>query len=72
MIGNAVMMTHLVNQFIEETGWKLKSIKKEVDVCDLLKIDEKTNKVINYGNVNDILNSNEFKIWYNSRGDNNG
>lgn len=72
MIGNDVMMTHLINQFIEETGWELKSIKKEVDVCDLLKIDEKTNKIINYGNVNDIFNSNEFKTWYDSRGDNNG
>lgn len=33
---------------------------------------KKKNEMINYGNINDIINSDYFKKWYESKGDNNG
>ena len=47
----------LVEQFIEETNYKLeKSIKKEIDPGDIF--DVKEGKIINYGSINDIINGN--------------
>lgn len=72
MLENDVNVTLLVSQFIRETNHVLKPIKKEIDVCDLCIFDEEKNEMINYGNINDIINSDYFKKWYESKGDNNG
>jgi len=72
MIENAMCVTTLVEQFIKETGYKLNTTNREINVNDLCIFDKETNKLINYGDVNDIINSNEFKEWYESKGDNNG
>ena len=72
MLENDMNVTLLVSQFIRETNYVLKPIKKEIDVCDLCIFDEEKNEMINYGNINDIINSDDFKKWYESKGDNNG
>lgn len=72
MLENDMNVTLLVSQFLKETGYKLKPIKKEINVCDLCIFDEETNELINYGNVNNIINSDDFKKWYESKGENNG
>ena len=53
----------LINEFIKDTNYKLKPINKPFDVTDILKIDKTTGKVINYGSINKIINSKEFKEW---------
>ena len=30
----------------------------------MLKVDSKTGKVINYGSINDIINTEDFKQWF--------
>lgn len=72
MLENDMNVTLLVSQFIRETNHVLASIKKEIDVCDLCIFDEEKNEIINYGNINNIINSDDFKKWYESKGGNNG
>lgn len=59
---NFVIMS-LVGTFIKETNYKLKPINREVEVGDMLEIDRETGKIINYGSINNIVNSEEFKRW---------
>lgn len=72
MFENDMNVVLLASRFIRETNHVLKPIKKEIDVCDLCIFDEEKNKMINYGNVNDVINSYDFKTWYESKGGNNG
>ena len=66
----------LVEKFLEETDYKIKPIDREIEVEDMLEVDSKTGKVINYGSINDIINTEEFKQWFKLKpeeeGDNNG
>lgn len=64
MIINSVKATILVSQFLKETDYELKAVETEIDVCDLFMYDKENQKTINYGNVNNIINSKEFKKWY--------
>ena len=68
MIEDSMITLSLVNQFIKENDYKLEPIEKEIDICDLCIYDEKTHKMINYGNVNNIINCNEFQEWYKNKG----
>lgn len=54
----------LVEKFLEETDYKIKPIDREIEVEDMLKVDRETGKVINYGSINDIINTEEFKQWF--------
>lgn len=54
----------LVEKFLEETDYKIKPIDREIEVEDMLEVDRETGKVINYGSINDIINTEEFKQWF--------
>ena len=54
----------LVKKFLEETDYKIKPIDREIEVEDMLEVDSKTGKFINYGSINDIINTEEFKQWF--------
>lgn len=59
----SIVLTNLVGMFIKDTNYKLKEVKRDMRVCDILKIDKITGKVINYGSINKIINSKEFREW---------
>lgn len=63
MFENNIVWTSLVGRFIKETNYSPVSINKEIEVGDVLQKDDKTNKVVNYGSINNIITSKEFKEW---------
>ena len=75
ILKNNFTVMGLVEKFLEETDYKIKPIDREIEVEDMLEVDSKTGKVINYGSINDIINTEEFKQWFKLKpeeGDNNG
>ena len=75
ILKNNFTMMGLVENFLEETDYKIKPIDREIEVEDMLKVDRETGKVINYGSINNIINTEEFKQWFKLKleeGDNNG
>ena len=75
ILKNNFTVMGLVENFLEETDYKIKPIDREIEVEDMLEVDRKTGKVINYGSINDIINTKEFKQWFKLKleeGDNNG
>ena len=75
ILKNNFTVMGLVENFLEETDYKIKPIDREIEVEDMLKVDRETGKVINYGSINDIINTEEFKQWFKLKpedGDNNG
>ena len=75
ILKNNFTVMGLVEIFLEETDYKIKPIDREIEVEDMLEVDRETGKVINYGSINDIINTEEFKQWFKLKleeGDNNG
>ena len=75
ILKNNFTVMGLVEKFLEETDYKIKPIDREIEVEDMLEVDKETGKVINYGSINDIINTEEFKQWFKLKleeGDNNG
>lgn len=75
ILKNNFTVMGLVENFLEETDYKIKPIGREIEVEDMLEVDKETGKVINYGSINDIINTEEFKKWFKLKqeeGDNNG
>lgn len=75
ILKNNFTVMGLVENFLEETDYKIKPIDREIEVEDMLKVDRETGKVINYGSINNIINTEEFKQWFKLKleeGDNNG
>lgn len=75
ILKNNFTVMGLVENFLEETDYKIKPIDREIEVEDMLEVDRETGKVINYGSINDIINTEEFKQWFKLKleeGDNNG
>lgn len=64
ILKNNFTVMGLVEKFLEETNYKIKPIDREIEVEDMLEVDSKTGKVINYGSINDIINTEEFKKWF--------
>lgn len=64
ILKNNFTVMGLVEKFLEETDYKIKPIDREIEVEDMLKVDRETGKVINYGSINDIINTEEFKQWF--------
>ena len=64
ILKNNFTVMGLVEKFLEETDYKIKQINREIEVEDMLEVDSKTGKVINYGSINDIINTEEFKQWF--------
>lgn len=64
ILKNNFTVMGLVENFLEETDYKIKPIEREIEVEDMLKVDSKTGKVINYGSINDIINTEDFKQWF--------
>lgn len=63
MIENNIIWTSLVGKFIKETNYNLVPVNKAIEVGEMLQKDDKTNKIVNYGPINNIINSKEFKEW---------
>lgn len=64
ILKNNFTVMGLVENFLEETDYKIKPIDREIEVEDMLEVDKETGKVINYGSINDIINTEEFKQWF--------
>ena len=64
ILKNNFTVMGLVEKFLEETDYKIKQINREIEVEDMLEVDKETGKVINYGSINDIINTEEFKQWF--------
>ena len=64
ILKNNFTVMGLVEKFLEETDYKIKPIDREIEVEDMLEVDSKTGEVINYGSINDIINTEEFKQWF--------
>ena len=64
ILKNNFTVMGLVEKFLEETDYKIKPIDREIEVEDMLEVDKETGKVINYGSINDIINTEEFKQWF--------
>lgn len=64
ILKNNFTVMGLVENFLEETDYKIKPIDREIEVEDMLEVDRETGKVINYGSINDIINTEEFKQWF--------
>lgn len=64
MIGEMIYCTHLIDEFIKETGYHIKPKDAPIEVDDAFYRDKKTGEPINYGNINDIMNSEEFRLWF--------
>lgn len=63
MIGDMVHCINLINEFIDETKYFLKPKDSPIEVGDVFDQNRKTGELINYGNINEIMNSEEFKLW---------
>lgn len=64
ILKNNFTVMGLVENFLEETDYKIKPIDREIEVEDMLEVDKETGEVINYGSINDIINTEEFKQWF--------
>lgn len=64
ILKNNFTIMGLVENFLEETDYKIKPIDREIEVEDMLKVNRETGKVINYGSINNIINTEEFKQWF--------
>ena len=64
ILKNNFTVMGLVKKFLEETDYKIKPIDREIEVEDMLEVDKETGEVINYGSINDIINTEEFKLWF--------
>ena len=64
ILKNNFTVMGLVKKFLEETDYKIKPIDREIEVEDMLEVDKETGKVINYGSINDFINTEEFKLWF--------
>ena len=64
VIKHNFVVTNLVETFLEETNYKIKPINREIEVCDMLEVNRETGEVINYGSINDVVNTEEFKEWF--------
>ena len=64
ILKNNFTVMGLVENFLEETDYKIKPIDREIEVEDMLEVDRETGEVINYGSINDIINTEEFKQWF--------
>ena len=64
ILKNNFTVMGLVEKFLKETDYKIKQINREIEVEDMLEVDKETGKVINYGSINDIINTEEFKQWF--------
>ena len=64
IIEDYMLVCEVIDDFIEDTGYELKPIDREVEVGDLFDVDEETGCLINYGPTDDIVNTDEFKEWF--------
>lgn len=63
-IEDNIILMNAIDDFIEDTGYKLKPIARDVEPGDLFDVDEETGYLINYGPTDDIVNKDEFKGWF--------
>lgn len=65
MIETNMMLMELIDDFIDDVDYKLKPIDRNIEPGDLFFVDEKANRIINYGSTDDIVHTDEFMRWLN-------
>ncbi len=56
-----------ISEFIEDTNYKLKPVNRDIEPGDVFSVDRETGNIVNYGQMNDILYTDEFIKWMNKR-----
>ena len=63
MIEDNIILMNVIDDFLEDTDYKLEPIDRDVEPGDMFDVDKQTRCLINYGSTDDIINSKEFKEW---------
>lgn len=66
-IGDIFVARERISEFIEDTDYKLKTIDRDIEPGDAFSVDRTTGNIVNYGQINDILYTDEFIKWMNER-----
>lgn len=66
-IGDIFVVREWISEFIEDTDYKLKPIDRDIEPGDVFSADRTTGNIVNYGQINDILYTDEFIKWMNER-----
>lgn len=66
-IGDIFVAREWIDDFIKDTDYKLKTIDRDIEPGDVFSADRTTGNLINYGQINDILYTDEFIKWMNKR-----
>lgn len=63
IIKNNLITQSIVDEYIEDVGLTPRKID-EINVGDIFIFDKETKEQYTYGNINDIIHTEEFKTWY--------
>ena len=66
-IGEIFVAREWIDDFIKDTDYKLKTIDRDIEPGDVFSADRTTGNIVNYGQINDILYTDEFIKWMNKR-----
>lgn len=66
-IGNIFVAREWISEFIEDTDYKLKPIDRDIEPGDVFSVDRTTGNIVNYGQIDDIMYTDEFIKWMNER-----
>ena len=66
-IGDIFVAREWISEFIEDTNYKLKPVNRDIEPGDVFSADRETGNIVNYGQMNDILCTDEFIKWMNKR-----
>lgn len=66
-IGDISVAREWIDDFIKDTDYELKTIDRDIEPGDAFSVDRTTGNIVNYGQINDILYTDEFIKWMNER-----
>lgn len=66
-IGDIFVVREWISEFIEDTDYKLKLIDRDIEPGDVFSADRTTGNIVNYGQIDDIMCTDEFIKWMNER-----
>lgn len=66
-IGDIFVAREWIDDFIKDTDYKLKTIDRDIEPGDAFSVDRTTGNIVNYGQINDILYTDEFIKWMKKR-----
>ena len=67
-IGDIFVVREWISEFIEDTDYKLKTIDRDIEPGDAFSVDTTTRNIFNYGQINDIIYTDEFINWMKKKG----